>query len=48
MAESVSRYGAVDLLEDAVHLLRQAPAGTLACYWTGAFPLAVRNAVYGV
>ncbi len=41
MAESVSRYGAVDLLEDAVHLLRQAPRGTLACYWTGAVPLAL-------
>jgi len=41
VAESVSRYGAVDLLEDAVHLLREAPTGTLACYWIGAFPLAL-------
>ena len=30
--------GPLDLLEDAVHLLRRAPAATLACYYLGSLP----------
>ena len=41
MAEPLARYGAVEMLEDGVHLLRQAPPGTLLCYWTGGIPLAL-------
>src|SRR5439155_4820129 len=29
---------ALDLIEEAVHLLRGAPAGVLACYYLGALP----------
>ncbi len=31
-------YGALDLVEEAVHLLRTAPAATLAVYYLGAIP----------
>ena len=41
MAEPLTRYGAVEMLEDGVHLLRQAPPRTLLCYWTGGIPLAL-------
>jgi hypothetical protein len=41
MAEPLARRGAVEMLEDGVHLLRQAPPGTLLCYWTGSVPLAL-------
>lgn len=30
--------GGIDLLEEAVHLLRMAPVGTLACYYAGGLP----------
>ena len=47
MAEPVTRKataasaGALDLLEDAVHLLRAAPFGTLAWHWAGSLPMAI-------
>ena len=31
--------GVIELLEEAVHLLRLAPAATLACYYVGSLPL---------
>lgn len=31
-------YGALDLIEEAIHLLRTAPAATLAVYYTGTAP----------
>ena len=31
--------GVIELLEEAVHLLRLAPASTLACYYVGSLPL---------
>lgn len=46
MAEPVTRKlsasaGAFDLLEEAVHLLRAAPFGTLAWHWAGSLPMAI-------
>ena len=42
MAESLTRAGAlprtIPLLEDALHLLRQAPLGTLLWHWVGSVP----------
>ncbi len=38
MAGPMSRAGAVQMLEEGVHLLREAPPGTLACFWIGAVP----------
>ena len=32
---------ALDVIEDAVHLLRTAPAGTLLAYYAGAIPFAL-------
>jgi Domain of unknown function (DUF4129) len=43
MAESLTRAGAIPgaipVLEEAVHLLRQAPLGTLLWHWVGSVPL---------
>jgi Domain of unknown function (DUF4129) len=41
VAEPLARYGAVEMLEDGVHLLRQAAPGTLLCHWAGSIPLAL-------
>src|SRR2546427_2450461 len=48
MASAVTRAGALDLLEDAVHALRQAPLATLLCHWTGSIPFALALALFWV
>ena len=41
MAEPVAPAGAIQILEDAAHLLRQAPLATMVCHWAGTTPLAL-------
>ncbi len=41
MAEPLAARGVVEMLEDGIHLLRQASPGTLLCGWTGSVPLAL-------
>ena len=41
MAQSLRPAGAIATLEDAVHLLRRAPAGTLICHFAGSAPFAL-------
>ncbi len=41
MADPVADGGAVEMVEDAVHLLRQAPLETWVCYWAGSVPFAL-------
>ena len=41
MAEPLARSDAIRLLEDAVGLIRQAPAGVLVSYWMGSVPFAL-------
>ena len=36
-----SQKGAIELIEEAVHLLRQAPLPTLAAYYIGALPFVI-------
>ena len=40
MAEPLARSAVIRLLEDAVGLIRQAPAGTLVYHWLGSVPFA--------
>jgi predicted membrane protein len=46
MAKPVAREGAIQVLEDAVHLLRRTPFRTLAWHWAGSAPLAVAAAFF--
>lgn len=41
MAGTLTRDGAIGVLEDAVRLLRQASLGALACHWIGSAPFAL-------
>ncbi len=41
MAKPLTRDGAIPLLEDAVHLVRRAPASTMLCHLVGSAPLAL-------
>jgi len=41
MAKSVEQPNAVSLLEEAAHLLRQAPLDVLLCHWVGSAPFAL-------
>ena len=46
MAKPVAREGAIQVLEDAVHLLRRTPFRTLAWHGVGSAPLAVAAAFF--
>lgn len=41
MALPVNRDSAIQLLEDALHLLRESRPGTVLCHWTGSAPFAL-------
>ena len=46
MAHPLARPGALDLLEDAVHVLRAAPLATIACHCVGSVPLVLGLLVF--
>jgi len=41
------RKPALDLIEEAIHLLRRAPSGIHICYYTGVCPLCFRCCISG-
>ena len=45
--KSLHRLSALGLIEEAVHLLRQAPAGLFACYYLGAAPFVLGLLYFG-